>query len=62
MGSMIGSGIFIVAADVGRQVRSPGLFFLTWIISGLMTVIAAISYGELAGMMPQGGRPICLSA
>jgi APA family basic amino acid/polyamine antiporter len=55
MGSMIGSGVFIVAADISRQVRSPGLFFLTWIISGLMTVIAAISYGELAGMMPKAG-------
>jgi APA family basic amino acid/polyamine antiporter len=55
MGSMIGSGVFIVAADVSRQVKSPGLFFLTWIVSGLMTVIAAISYGELAGMMPQAG-------
>jgi basic amino acid/polyamine antiporter, APA family len=55
MGSMIGSGIFIVAADVSRQVQSPGLFFLTWVISGLMTVIAAVSYGELAGMMPRAG-------
>src|ERR1017187_6498218 len=55
MGSMIGSGVFIVAADVSRQVQSPGLFFLTWMISGLMTVIAAISYGELAGMMPNAG-------
>ena len=55
MGSMIGSGVFIVAADISRQVRSPGLFFLTWIISGLMTIIAAISYGELAGMMPKAG-------
>ena len=55
MGSMIGSGVFIVAADVSRQVQSPGLFFLTWITSGLMTVIAAVSYGELAGMMPQAG-------
>jgi APA family basic amino acid/polyamine antiporter len=55
MGSMIGSGVFIVAAEVGRQVQSPGLFFLTWVLSGLMTVIAAISYGELAGMMPQAG-------
>ena len=36
MGSMIGSGVFIVAADIGRQVQSPGLFFLTWIIGGLM--------------------------
>ncbi len=55
MGSMIGSGVFIVAADVGRQVGSPGLFFLTWLLSGLMTVIAAVSYGELAGMMPTAG-------
>jgi len=55
MGSMIGSGVFIVAADMGRQLNSPGLFFLTWVISGLMTVVAAVSYGELAGMMPQAG-------
>jgi len=55
MGSMIGSGVFIVAADVSRQVQSPGLFFLTWVISGVMTIIAAVSYGELAGMMPRAG-------
>ncbi len=55
MGSMIGSGVFIVAADVSRQVQSPGLFFLTWVISGLLTVIAAVCYGELAGMMPKAG-------
>lgn len=55
MGSMIGSGIFIVAADIARQVRSPGLFLLTWVISGLMTILAAVSYGELAGMMPRAG-------
>src|SRR5713226_317597 len=55
MGSMIGSGIFIVAADVARQVRSPGLFLLTWVVSGLMTVIAAVTYGELAAMMPRAG-------
>src|SRR5437899_2285364 len=55
MGSMIGSGIFIVAADVARQVRSPGLFLLSWILSGLMTVSAAVTYGELAGMMPKAG-------
>ena len=55
MGSMIGSGVFIVAADVSRQLRSPGLFFLAWIISGVMTIIAAVSYGELAGMMPRAG-------
>ncbi len=55
MGSMIGSGIFIVAADVARQTRSPGLFLLAWVISGLMTVTAAITYGELAAMMPKAG-------
>src|SRR5713101_3651742 len=55
MGSMIGSGIFIVAADIARQVRSPGLFLLTWVVSGLMTVIAALTYGELAAMMPRAG-------
>src|SRR5690348_3720385 len=55
MGSMIGSGVFIVAADIARQVQSPGLFLLTWIISGLMTISAAVSYGELAAMMPKAG-------
>ena len=55
MGSMIGSGIFIVAADIGRLVRSPGLFLLAWVLSGLMTVTAAVTYGELAGMMPHAG-------
>jgi len=55
MGSMIGSGIFIVSADVARQVGTPGLLLATWAISGLMTVIAAVSYGELAAMMPRAG-------
>jgi APA family basic amino acid/polyamine antiporter len=55
MGSMIGSGIFIVSADVARQVRSPGLFMLAWVISGLMTVTGAVTYGELAAMMPKAG-------
>ena len=55
MGSMIGSGIFIVAAEIGREVGSPGLLLLTWVFSGLMTVIAAITYGELAAMMPRAG-------
>ncbi len=52
---MIGSGIFIVSADISRQVGSPGLLLLTWIITGLLTVTAALSYGELAAMMPQAG-------
>jgi APA family basic amino acid/polyamine antiporter len=55
MGSMIGSGIFIVAAEVAREVRSPGLFLLAWVVSGFMTVAAALTYGELAGMMPAAG-------
>jgi len=55
MGSMIGSGIFIVAAEIAREVRSPGLFVLCWVVSGVMTVAAAVTYGELAGMMPAAG-------
>ncbi|MBI3698764.1 MAG: amino acid permease [Acidobacteria bacterium] len=55
MGSMIGSGIFIVSADVARQVRSPGLLILVWLVSAVLTVIAALSYGELAAAMPHAG-------
>jgi len=55
MGSMIGSGIFIVSADIARIVNSPGLLILVWIIATLLTLIAALSYGELAAMMPQAG-------
>lgn len=55
MGSMIGSGIFIVAADISRQVQSPGLLILTWIVTALLTITAALSYGELAAAMPQAG-------
>jgi APA family basic amino acid/polyamine antiporter len=55
MGSMIGSGIFIVAADIARQVASPGLLLLTWVVTALLTLIAALSYGELAAAMPQAG-------
>jgi APA family basic amino acid/polyamine antiporter len=54
-GSMIGSGIFIVSADIARQVGSAGLLLLVWIITGLLTVGAALSYGELAAMMPAAG-------
>ena len=54
-GSMIGSGIFIVSADISRTVGSPFYLLLTWLITGLMTIIAALSYGELAGMMPKAG-------
>jgi amino acid permease len=54
-GSMIGSGIFIVSADIARQTGSPGGLLLTWIITGLLTILAALSYGELAAMMPKAG-------
>lgn len=55
IGSMIGSGIFIVSADIARTVGSPGYLMLVWLITGIMTVICALSYGELAGMMPHAG-------
>jgi APA family basic amino acid/polyamine antiporter len=54
-GSMIGSGIFIVAADIVRQVGSPAGLLATWIVAGLMTIAGALAYGELAAMMPQAG-------
>lgn len=54
-GSMIGSGIFIVSADIARQVGSSGWLLVAWIVTGLLTVAAALSYGELAGMMPKAG-------
>lgn len=55
VGSMIGSGIFIVSADIARQVNSPGLLLMTWVATGVLTLIAALSYGELAAAMPQAG-------
>jgi APA family basic amino acid/polyamine antiporter len=55
MGSMIGGGIFIVSADIAKAVQSPGLLLLIWIISGVMTLMGALSYGELAAAMPQAG-------
>jgi basic amino acid/polyamine antiporter, APA family len=55
VGSMIGSGIFIVSADIARSVKSPGLLIATWVVTALLTMIAALSYGELAAMMPQAG-------
>ena len=54
-GSMIGSGIFIVSADIARQVGSPGWLLVVWGVSAVMTIIGALSYGELAAMMPQAG-------
>src|SRR5947208_13173499 len=54
-GSMIGSGIFIVSADIARQVGSTGWLLMAWVVTGLLTVTAALSYGELAAMMPRAG-------
>ena len=55
IGSMIGSGIFIVSADIARTVGSTGYLLLVWIIAGIITLVAALSYGELASMMPHAG-------
>jgi APA family basic amino acid/polyamine antiporter len=55
VGSMIGSGIFIVAADISRQTGSAGGLLLTWIITGVLTIAAALSYGELAALFPHAG-------
>src|SRR5947207_14258454 len=54
-GSMIGSGIFIVSGGISKQVGSPGWLLVAWTITGLLTVIGALSYGELAAMMPKAG-------
>src|ERR1700733_425366 len=55
VGSMVGSGIYIVSADIARQTGSVAGLLLTWIITGVLTVFAALSYGELAAMMPKAG-------
>ena len=55
MGSMIGSGIFIVSAEIGREVNSPALLIGAWLVTGFMTIVGALSYGELAAMMPRAG-------
>src|SRR5256886_7890063 len=54
-GSMIGSGIFIVSSIIARQVGAPGWLLVVWIVTGLLTLMAALSYGELAAMMPKAG-------
>jgi APA family basic amino acid/polyamine antiporter len=54
-GSMIGSGIFIVSADIARNVGSAGWLIVVWLITGFMTITAAVSYGELSGMYPKAG-------
>src|SRR6187549_795738 len=55
VGSMIGSGIFLVSAEMGRQTGSPGMLLVAWLIAGVLTLTAALSYGELAAMMPRAG-------
>jgi len=55
IGSMIGSGIFIVSSDIARTVGSGGLLLLVWLITGIITIMGALSYGELAAMMPKAG-------
>src|SRR5436305_1880182 len=55
MGSMIGSGIFIVSAEISREVNSPALLLGAWLVTGFMTIVGALSYGELAAMMPRAG-------
>lgn len=55
IGSMIGSGIFIVSAAMTLQVGSSGWLILAWVLSGIITIIAAVSYGELSGMFPKAG-------
>src|SRR5881409_4105540 len=55
VGSMIGSGIFIVAADISQQTASAGGLLLTWVLTGLLTISAALSYGELAALFPHAG-------
>src|SRR5438128_10213283 len=54
-GSMIGSGIFIVSADMARLIGSPGWLLAAWLLTGFLTITGALSYGELASMMPRAG-------
>ncbi len=55
IGSMVGSGIYIVNADIARGTNSPALYLAAWVVTGVMTLIGALSYGELAAMMPKAG-------
>src|SRR5215216_2325716 len=55
VGSMIGSGIFLVSADMARNIGSPGWLLGAWVLTGALTVVGALSYGELAAMMPKAG-------
>jgi basic amino acid/polyamine antiporter, APA family len=55
VGSMIGSGIFLVSADMARTIGSPGWLLAAWLVTGVLTIVGALSYGELAAMMPRAG-------
>src|SRR5262249_24357459 len=55
VGSMIGSGIFIVSAEMSQQLGGPGWLLVAWVVTGALTIIGALFYGELAGMMPRAG-------
>src|SRR5258708_927882 len=55
IGSMIGSGVYIVAAEIAREVDSPALLIMAWVVTGFLTIVGALSYGELAAMMPKAG-------
>src|SRR5581483_9463021 len=55
IGAMIGSGIFLVSADMSRNIGSPGWLLVAWLFAAVVTVAAALSYGELAAMMPKAG-------
>lgn len=55
VGSMVGSGIFIVSADMARTIGSPGWLLVAWLVAGILTIFGALSYGELAAMMPRAG-------
>ena len=61
-GSMIGSGIFIVSAAMARQLGSPGWLLVAWVVTGVLTITAALRYGELAGDDAAGGRSVRLPA
>src|SRR2546423_7782714 len=55
VGSMIGSGIFMLSGDILRQVGTPGVLLLVWLLSGVVTLLGALTYGELAAMFPKAG-------
>lgn len=55
VGSMVGSGVFIVSADMSRVVQSPSLLIAAWLVTAALTIVGALSYGELAAMMPEAG-------